>query len=130
MVEVAGAVREAGAAAVTLINTALGMVIDVETGEPALGNGGGGLSGAAIHPIAVRTVHDVHQAIPQLDIIGVGGVRNGVDAIELMMAGAKAVQVGTATFADPCASIRVADEMVAWMQSHGHTSWRELRARG
>jgi dihydroorotate dehydrogenase (NAD+) catalytic subunit len=130
VVEVAGAVREAGADAVTLINTALGMVIDVETGKPVLGNGGGGLSGAAIHPIAVRTVHDVHQAIPQLDIIGVGGVRNGVDAIELMIAGAKAVQVGTATFADPCASIRVADEMVAWMQSHGHTSWRELRARG
>ena len=130
IVEVAEAVRGAGAAAVTLINTALGMVIDIETGRPVLGNGGGGLSGAAIHPIAVRAVHDVHAALPDLDIIGVGGVRTGSDAVELMMAGAKAVQVGTATFADPCALPRVSHEMAAWMKHAKLHSWSELGSRG
>lgn len=130
IVEVASAVSGAGADAVTLVNTALGMVIDTETARPVLGNGGGGLSGAAIHPIAVRAVHDVHVALPELDIIGVGGIRNGVDAIELMMAGAKAVQIGTATFADPCAVVRVSHEMVRWMSRHSRSSWSQLALRG
>ena len=130
IVEVASAVSGAGASAVTLVNTALGMVIDIDTRRPALGNGGGGLSGAAIHPIAVRAVNDVHQALPELDIVGVGGVRTGRDAIELMVAGAKAVQVGTATFADPCALARISEEIVDWMSRSRLRSWSELGARG
>jgi dihydroorotate dehydrogenase (NAD+) catalytic subunit len=107
IVEVAGAVREAGADAVTCINTMLGMAYDRETGTPALGAGGGGLSGPAIHPIAVRAVHDVHAAHADLPIVGVGGVVDGWTARELLLAGAVAVQVGTATFADPRAPLRV-----------------------
>ncbi|MCZ7628365.1 MAG: hypothetical protein M5U19_04580 [Microthrixaceae bacterium] len=89
--------------AVTLINTLMGMVIDVETGVPALGSGpsGGGLSGAAVHPVAVRTVFDVHAALPELPIIGVGGISDARGALEMVMAGADAVQVGTASFAEP-----------------------------
>ena len=80
-------------------------------GGPALGAGGGGLSGPAIHPVAVRAVHDVHAALPDLPIIGVGGVATGWDAEELLLAGAVAVQVGTATFADPRASLQVLREL-------------------
>jgi dihydroorotate dehydrogenase (NAD+) catalytic subunit len=111
IVEVATAVHDAGADAVTCINTVLGMVYDRVTGAPALGAGGGGLSGPAIHPIAVRAVHDVHAALPGLPIIGVGGVATGWDARELLLAGAVAVQVGTATFADPRAPLRVLREL-------------------
>jgi dihydroorotate dehydrogenase (NAD+) catalytic subunit len=111
IVEVAAAVRDAGADAVTCINTVLGMAYDPATGAPALGAGGGGLSGPAIHPIAVRAVHDVHAALPGLPIVGVGGVASGWDARELLLAGAIAVQVGTATFADPRAPVRVLREL-------------------
>ncbi|MEO6653826.1 MAG: dihydroorotate dehydrogenase [Ilumatobacteraceae bacterium] len=112
IVEVAAACREAGAEAVTLINTLLGLAYDPATMKPSLGNGGGGLSGRAIHPVAVRAVHDVRRAIPDLAIVGVGGVADGWSAIELLLAGANAVQVGTASFADPRACARVADEIV------------------
>ena len=101
LVPIAAAVRDAGAEAVTLVNTVLGMAIDIETRRLRLGGGGGGLSGPAIHPVAVRAVYDVHQNLPDLPIVGVGGVSRGVDAVELILAGASAVQVGTATFADP-----------------------------
>jgi dihydroorotate dehydrogenase (NAD+) catalytic subunit len=114
LVAVAGAVRDAGAEAVTLVNTLLGMVIDTESGRPVLGNGGGGLSGHAIHAVAVRAVFDVRAAYPELPIVGVGGVWNGADAVELMLAGANAVQVGTATFADPRAPERVLAEVGQW----------------
>jgi dihydroorotate dehydrogenase (NAD+) catalytic subunit len=117
IVEVAEAVHGAGAEAVTLVNTLLGMVIDPDTLRPALGNGGGGLSGRAIHPVAVRAVHDVRAALADLPIVGVGGVASGWDAAELLVAGADAVQVGTATFADPRAPRRVLDELVAWAAS-------------
>lgn len=123
LVEVAGAVAEAGAEAVTLVNTVLGMVYDPETLQPALGNGGGGVSGRAIHPVAVRAVHDVHQALPELPIVGVGGVASGWDAAELMLAGAAAVQVGTASFADPRACARVAVQLVEWVTARGATDW-------
>ncbi|MEO6123344.1 MAG: dihydroorotate dehydrogenase [Ilumatobacteraceae bacterium] len=126
VVEVAAAVHEAGAEAVTLINTVLGMVIDPHTRRPALGNGGGGLSGRAIHPVAVRIVHDVREALPDLAIIGVGGVASGWDAAELMIAGAAAVQVGTATFADPKAPWVVLGELRAWAASEGISSLAEL----
>lgn len=119
LVEVAEAVHAAGAEAVTLINTVLGMAIDTETRRPVLGAQRGGLSGRAIHPVAVRAVFDVHQARPDLPIVGVGGVGEGRDAVELLLAGASAVQVGTATFADPRAAHRVAVEVDRWLDAHG-----------
>jgi dihydroorotate dehydrogenase (NAD+) catalytic subunit len=107
IVDVAGAVAAAGADAVTCINTLLGLAYDPATRRPVLGAGGGGLSGPAIHPVAVRAVHDVHAAHPDLPIVGVGGVASAWDATELLLAGAGAVQVGTATFADPRAAAKV-----------------------
>ena len=119
LVEVAGAVASAGAEAVTLINTLFGMVIDTEARRPVLSGRGGGVSGDAIHPVAVRAVYDVHAAYPDLPIIGVGGVSSGVDAVELMQAGACAVQVGTATFADPRALTHVQRQLEDWCATHG-----------
>lgn len=119
IVDVAGACHEAGAEAVTLINTLLGLTFDPETMRPSLGNGGGGLSGRAIHPVAVRAVHDVRRAHPGLPIVGVGGVATGWDAVEMMVAGAQAVQVGTASFADPRACARIAEEMVTFATRRG-----------
>src|SRR5699024_9782477 len=112
LVPVARAAWEAGAEAVTLVNTVMGLAIDPEARRYRLGSGpgGGGLSGPAIHPVAVRAVHDVHRALPELPIVGVGGVARGADAAELVLAGASAVQVGTATFADPRAPRQVLDE--------------------
>ena len=126
VVEVAEAVHGAGAEAVTLINTLLGMVIDPETRRPVLGAGGGGYSGVPIHPVAVRTVFDVHAALPNLPIIGVGGVATGAGAVELILAGATAVQVGTANFVDPRASIRVLDGLIEWCAQQGVASVAEL----
>lgn len=119
LVEVAGAAAAAGAEAVTLVNTVQGMVVDPVTGRPVLANGSGGLSGRAIHPIAVRAVWEVRTAHPALPIIGVGGISTGSEAAEMMAAGAQAVQVGTATFADPRAPIRVLEELAEWMARHG-----------
>ncbi len=118
LVAIAGAAAGAGAEAVTLVNTVMGMVIDVEARRPVLGNGGGGVSGQAIHPVAVRAVWDVHAALPDLPVVGVGGVSSGVDAVELLLAGASAVQVGTASFADPRAVARVQDEIENWCHRH------------
>jgi dihydroorotate dehydrogenase (NAD+) catalytic subunit len=126
IVEVAAAVQQAGAEAVTLINTLLGMVIDAESRRPVLGAGGGGYSGHPIHPVAVRTVFDVHAALPDLPIVGVGGVANGWDAMELILAGAGAVQVGTANFVDPRASIRILAGVGEWCVRHGVTSLTEV----
>ena len=126
LVPIAAAVRDAGADAVTLVNTALGLAIDTDTRLLRLGGGGGGLSGPAIHPIAVRAVHDVHVALPDLAIVGVGGVTRGVDAVELIMAGASAVQVGTATFADPRSVGRVAADVATWCRRHGVAHITEL----
>lgn len=116
VVPIAAAARDAGAEAVTLINTVMGMAIDPDTGAYALGSGprGGGLSGPAVHPVAVRIVHDVHAALPDLPIVGVGGITTGREAAELLVAGASAVQVGTATFADPRAVGRVLRELTDW----------------
>jgi dihydroorotate dehydrogenase (NAD+) catalytic subunit len=110
---IAAAVADAGAQAVTLVNTLLGMAIDPVTRAYRLGSGaaGGGYSGVPIHPVAVRAVHDVHQALPELPIVGVGGVRSAEDAVELLLAGASAVAVGTATFADPRAPLRVLEDL-------------------
>jgi dihydroorotate dehydrogenase (NAD+) catalytic subunit len=114
IVPIAGAVLEAGADAVTLVNTVMGLALDPATGKARLGNGGGGLSGAAIHPVAVRAVYEVRAAFPFSAIVGVGGVTSGESAAELLAAGANAVQVGTATFADPRAPERVLHELRAW----------------
>lgn len=118
-----------GAEAVTLVNTVMGMAIDPVTGTYGLGNGGGGLSGPAIHPVAVRAVHDVAAARPEVPIVGVGGVVDATTAAELIVAGASAVQVGTATFADPSAPGFVAAELVAWCHEHGVREVRELVGR-
>ncbi|HTN81478.1 MAG TPA: dihydroorotate dehydrogenase [Acidimicrobiales bacterium] len=126
LVAVASAAREAGAEAVTLVNTVLGMVIDIDARRPALGAGGGGLSGRAIHPVAVRAVHDVHAALPDLPIVGVGGVATGEDAVELLMAGASAVQVGTATFADPKAPRSVLEGLGDWCERHSVAAVRTI----
>jgi dihydroorotate dehydrogenase (NAD+) catalytic subunit len=129
LAEVAGAALAAGAEGVTLINTLLAMAIDVETRRPVLGSGGqgGGLSGPPAHPVAVRAVFDVRAAHPEAAIIGVGGVMTGADAIELVMAGADAVQVGTATFRDPRAPFNVLGEMAAWCSRHGVRRLSDLR---
>jgi dihydroorotate dehydrogenase (NAD+) catalytic subunit len=129
LAEVAGAALGAGAEAVTLVNTVLAMAIDTDTRRPVLGSGagGGGLSGPAVHPVAVRAVFDVRAAHPEATIIGVGGVMSGRDAVELVMAGADAVQVGTAIFRDPRAPLRIVSEMETWCADHGVRRLRELR---
>jgi dihydroorotate dehydrogenase (NAD+) catalytic subunit len=123
---IAEAAVAGGAEAVVLVNTLLGLAIDVESRRPVLGAGGGGLSGSAIHPVAVRAVWDVHRALPEVPIVGVGGVARGVDAVELLLAGASCVEVGTATFADPRACWRIQDELVAWCAERGVDSVAEL----
>jgi dihydroorotate dehydrogenase (NAD+) catalytic subunit len=119
IIDVATAVVDAGADAVTCVNTLLGLAYDPATLRPALGAGGGGLSGRAIHPVAVRAVHDVHQALPDVSIVGVGGVASAWDAIELLLAGASAVQVGTASFADPGAPGRIQRDVCRWAVERG-----------
>jgi dihydroorotate dehydrogenase (NAD+) catalytic subunit len=111
VVDIARAARDGGADAVTCVNTLLGLAYDPATRAPALGAGGGGLSGPAIHPVAVRVVHDVAAALPGFPVIGVGGIATGWDAEEFLLAGATAVQVGTATFHDPRAPLRVLEEL-------------------
>jgi dihydroorotate dehydrogenase (NAD+) catalytic subunit len=127
LTEIAAAALGAGAEALTLINTVMGMAIDVEQRRPRLGAGGGGLSGAAIRPVAVRAVYDCRQALPGAAIVGVGGVSTGEDAVELLMAGADAVQVGTATFFEPRAPLRIVEELERWCRRHGVTHVRDLR---
>ena len=112
IVEVARAVTDSGAEALTLVNTLLGLALDPTTLRPALGNGGGGLSGPAIHPVAVRAVADVRSALPDVPIVGAGGIASTFDAIELMAVGASAVQIGTALFADPRVLARVRDGLI------------------
>jgi dihydroorotate dehydrogenase (NAD+) catalytic subunit len=126
IVEIAQAAIEAGAEGLTLVNTVMGMAIDTDTRRLALGGGGGGLSGPAIHPVAVRAVYLVHEAIPAAPVVGVGGVSNGAEAAELMMAGASAVQVGTATFAHPGAPLRVLADLERWCLRRGVRSVAEL----
>lgn len=108
---IAAAALEAGASGLTLVNTMPAMWVDVDDGRAPFA---GGLSGPALHPIAVRAVHDCRRAFPDAPIVGVGGVASGADAAELLMAGANAVQVGTATFADPRAPWRVQEELARW----------------
>jgi dihydroorotate dehydrogenase (NAD+) catalytic subunit len=124
---IATAAVGAGADALTLINTLMGLAIDPATRRPRLGAGGGGLSGPAIHPVAVRAVYECRAALPAAAIVGVGGVSRGEDAIELLMAGADAVQVGTATFADPKAPARVLAEVERWCRRNRVARISELK---
>ena len=124
--EIAAAAVEAGADALTLVNTLLGYAIDIETRRPVLGAGRGGLSGAAIKPVALRAVHDVTRALPGVPVIGTGGVSNGRDAVEMLLAGASAVGVGTATFRDPRAPQRILGELLDWCAAHGVGRVRDL----
>lgn len=116
---VAAAAVEAGATGLTLINTVMGLAVDAERRRPRLGGIGGGLSGPAIKPVALRAVFDVTRALPGVPVIGTGGVATGVDAVEMLLAGATAVGVGTATFFDPRAPERIAAEIDRWCARHG-----------
>src|SRR5437870_4134027 len=125
VVAVARACEEASADGLTAINTVLGMRIDTKRRRPILGTGSGGLSGPAIRPIAVHITYQVAQAVA-IPIIGAGGVTNTDDALEFLMAGASAVQVGTATFADPLAPIKVIEGLAAYVGGHGLASIRDV----
>ena len=121
----AKAVEDAGADAISLINTIPAMVIDIERRTPVLGNRTGGLSGRGIHPVAVKCVYDAHRAV-KLPLLAMGGVYEPEDAIELMLAGATAVAVGTATFTDPSTAARVCDGIAAYCERHGFASARDI----
>ena len=123
--DIAKAVESAGADSVSLINTLLGMRIDINTQRPILKNNVGGMSGPAVFPIAVRMVWQVANAV-KIPVIGMGGVSSGKDAIELMMAGASAVQVGAVIFNDPFAPVKIIDEMNEWLDSKNIKSVNEI----
>ncbi|CAB4891817.1 unannotated protein [freshwater metagenome] len=125
IVTIAQSVERAGADAVAVINTTLGMVINLDTMRPALAGITGGLSGPAIRPMAVRCVWQIHQALPDLPILGMGGIRNGDDALQFIFAGASAVSVGTVTFNDPSAPMRVQNELEVALAMRGFTTLRE-----
>jgi dihydroorotate dehydrogenase (NAD+) catalytic subunit len=125
VIAVARACEEAGADGLTAINTILGMRIDVAKKRPILGTGSGGLSGPAIRPIAVQMTYQVAQAV-SIPIVGAGGVTNANDALEFLMAGASAVQVGTATFADPTAPLSVIEGLAAYVRAQGLASIRDI----
>ena len=126
LITIAESVVEAGAESLTLTNTLLGMLLNTDTAQPVLGNGGGGVSGRAMFPVALRAVFDVRKAMPHIPIVGVGGIASGNDAIAMMQAGAHAVQVGTASFARPDAAMKVLNEMHAWVRKQGVSRWSEI----
>lgn len=125
IVSIAEEVVAAGADGLAMINTLLGMVINTETMRPHLANKTGGLSGPAIRPVAVRAIYQVHQALPEIPIVGMGGVLTGNDAFELVLAGASAISVGTATFHDPTAPIRIKRELEALLTLRGFTRFTD-----
>ena len=123
--EIARAVEAEGADAVSLINTLLGMAIDVERQRPYLSTITGGLSGPAVRPVAVRMVWQVAKAV-NIPVVGLGGIMNGRDAIEFMLAGASAIQVGTANFVDPSVTMKIIDYMEDYCQRHGVSDINEI----
>lgn len=123
--EIARAVVDAGADAVSLINTLLGMAIDARRRKPQLARVVGGLSGPAVKPVALRMVWQVHAAV-DVPILGMGGISTGIDAVEFMLAGATAVAVGTANFVDPTASVKVIDGISAYCEEQGVSKVTEL----
>jgi dihydroorotate dehydrogenase (NAD+) catalytic subunit len=126
LVAIAGAALEAGATALVLVNTVLGMAIDIEQRRAALGNGGGGVSGPGILPVALRAVYDCRVAFPSTPIVGVGGINSGRDAVAMLMAGANAVEIGTASFANPRAPWKIQNEVRRWMSDHGVSTIEEI----
>jgi dihydroorotate dehydrogenase (NAD+) catalytic subunit len=116
---IARACVDAGADGLSVINTLLGLAIDTDTMRPVLGGITGGLSGPAIRPVAVRCVWQVHQALPDVPILGMGGIRTGLDALEFVLAGASAVSVGTTVFGDPAAPVRVLAELAQALADRG-----------
>ena len=128
IVEIAKAVEVAGSDAVSLINTLLGMKIDVEKQAPVLGNIMGGLSGPAIHPVAVRMVYQVAQAI-KLPIIGMGGIMCEEDALEFFLAGATAVAIGTGNFRNPALAETISKDLLAYLDKHGIESINDIRGK-
>ena len=125
IVEIALAAEEAGTDAVALVNTFLALAVDLETRRPKLGNVYGGLSGPAIKPIALRMVHQVASRV-RVPVVGMGGIMTGTDALEFLVAGAAAVEVGTASFVDPDAALRIVAEMERWCESRGVAAVRDL----
>ena len=126
--EIARAAEGAGADAVSLVNTCVGMALDIETGKPFLANGSGGLSGPAIKPIALNMVYQVARAV-SIPVIGIGGIRSAEDALEFLMAGASAVQVGTANFFDPAVTIKIIDGISRWCSEKGIQKLDEIRGK-
>jgi dihydroorotate dehydrogenase (NAD+) catalytic subunit len=129
LVEVAQSCVRAGAHGLSLINTLLGMAIDVETFRPKLGGVTGGLSGPAIRPLAVRCVFQVARALPETPILGIGGITDAAGAVEFLLAGAALVQIGTAIFFDPHAPIDIAEGIGAFLARRGMSSPMDLRGR-
>ena len=125
IVAIASSVINAGVDGLALINTLLGMVIDTNTMKPKLAGKTGGLSGPAIRPVAVRAIYQVHQAFPNIPIIGMGGVSNGRDALELVLAGASAVSIGTASFSNPTAALSIKNELSALLTEKGFNDFRD-----
>jgi len=125
IVAIAKAVIDAGVDGLALINTLLGMVIDTNSMKPKLAGKTGGLSGPAIRPVAVRAIYQVHQAFPNIPIVGMGGVANGRDAFELVLAGASAVSIGTASFGNPSAAIQVKNELADLLTQRGFNDFRD-----
>ncbi len=123
--EIAKGVEGAGADSVSLVNTFLGMAIDANTRKPVLSTITGGLSGPAIKPIALRMVWQVFNAV-KIPVVGIGGIMNGIDAIEFMLAGARAIQIGTANFIDPAVSEKVIDQMIDYCTTHNITDINDL----
>ena len=123
--EIARAVEAEGADAVSLINTLMGMAIDIEKRKPLLSIRTGGLSGPAVKPVALRMVWQVAKAVG-IPVVGLGGISNAKDAIEFLMAGATAIEIGTANFIDPAISIKVRDGIDAWLDAHGCQSVEEI----
>lgn len=123
--DIARACESEGADAVSLINTLMGMAIDIERRRPKLSIRTGGLSGPAVKPVAVRMVNEVFHAV-KIPVIGLGGIMTAEDAIEFMMAGASAIEIGTANFVDPTVTMKVKQGMTDWLERHGCKSVREI----
>ena len=123
--DIALAVQDAGADAVSLINTLMGMVIDIEKRKPVLSIATGGMSGPAVKPVAVRCVWQVAKAV-SIPVVGLGGIMNAHDAIEFFMAGASAIEIGTANFIDPAITVKVAEGISDWLDQHGCKSVNEI----
>jgi len=116
--------EDEGADAVSLINTLVALVVDLDRRAPALTNGTGGLSGPAVKPVALRMVHEVARAV-RIPVIGMGGIASGDDALEFLLVGARAVQIGTASFNDPAATARIATELAAGLRRRGYADVRD-----